>query len=362
MVVLHAVQRGALLGFAIDIFLHDVGVTDDIHDRLLPIVQLVPLVHVDQDFAEGRRLVPTGEVVVLGDLVEAEGFVDGRHRELGRINGAKLQRRIDVATGQKLGRNADLLHDTGAKAEEAHFHALKVGDLLHRLPEPAGGFRRDHAADTAVNVLRRHHLLIDFMAAAMEHPGIVFAEAGAERHRGEEAIGRVLAHVIAGAAPGAVKRAGGDRIEILHARHQRARLEESHADRVFADVRDIFSNAHTCRAEDRNLRTERRVHFPAVTRVIRIGGADGAKRHNGGERASHKGFHYHLGSSSSEPFLDRWHRAYPGTATPTGSAKEPSRRGVTMPFWAASGKAMFRTANKFPRKSAAAHRKAGRQR
>ena len=77
---------------------------------------------------EGRHLVPAREVVVLGDLVEAQRQVHDRHRELGRIDGAELQRLEDFAGLQDLGLHAELLHHVGAEPEEAHLEALEVLD------------------------------------------------------------------------------------------------------------------------------------------------------------------------------------------------------------------------------------------
>ena len=75
---------------------------------------------------ERRHLVPAREVVVLGDLVEAKRQVHHRHRELGRVDGAELQRLENFAGLQDLRRDAELLHHDRAEPEEAHLQALEV--------------------------------------------------------------------------------------------------------------------------------------------------------------------------------------------------------------------------------------------
>jgi hypothetical protein len=52
------------------------------------IFQRVPDLQIDVEIEEGRLLVPAGKLVVFGDFVEAERFVHGRQRKLGRIKPA----------------------------------------------------------------------------------------------------------------------------------------------------------------------------------------------------------------------------------------------------------------------------------
>ena len=160
--------------------------------------------------SEGRHLVPAGEVVVLGDLVEAERQVHHRHRELGGVDGAELQRLEDFAGLQDLRLDAELLHDVGAQAEEAHLQTLEVVDGLDLLAEPAGGLGRDHAAEDGSTLYLRVQLLHELLAAAVAHPAQVLADLRAERHGRVHRESDVLAGEEAEARPGRVERAVGD--------------------------------------------------------------------------------------------------------------------------------------------------------
>ena len=82
-------------------------------------------------------LPPTGVVVVLGDLVEAELLVVIRADPFGRVDGALLQRRIDVAAGN-IGRdNAELGEHRAAEPADAELDALEVFDGVDLLAPPA---------------------------------------------------------------------------------------------------------------------------------------------------------------------------------------------------------------------------------
>ena len=76
-------------------------------------------------------------VVVLGDLGEAELLVVIRTDPLGRVDGALFQRRIDVAAGELLRHDADLLQHLTGDAADAHLEARQIGDGLDLLAEPA---------------------------------------------------------------------------------------------------------------------------------------------------------------------------------------------------------------------------------
>ena len=169
---------------------------------------------------------PAREVVELGDLMEAEIHVHLGHRELGRVDDAALERRVDVGRREQLGRDAELLHHLRAEAEEAHLQPLQLVDRLDLAAEPAGGLRADAEAVDRDQAVLGVDLVAQLVAAAEPFPGEEFAEAGAERHGGEEGERRILAGMIAGRRPARFDRSLGDRIEALERRNQRARLEE----------------------------------------------------------------------------------------------------------------------------------------
>src|SRR3546814_9841215 len=70
--------------------------------------QRLPLVAVHDDLEQRCLLMPSGEVIVLRNLVEAECLVERRVRELGGVDRAEFERRVDVAASQELGGDAEL--------------------------------------------------------------------------------------------------------------------------------------------------------------------------------------------------------------------------------------------------------------
>ena len=93
--------------------------------------------------ANGDLLVPAGEVVVFGDLVETEFDVHSGHRELGSVDHTLFEGRKDVTTGQQLGRHSELLHDTGTKTKETHLKTSQLLKVFDLFLEPAGCFGAD---------------------------------------------------------------------------------------------------------------------------------------------------------------------------------------------------------------------------
>ena len=114
---------------------------------------------------------PAREVVVLGDLVEAVLDVHGGHGEFRGIDHALLQGGEDVAAGQQLGRHPELLHDTGAEAEEAHLQAAQLLQVRDLFPEPAGGLGTDRQAVHLVDARFGIDPLLDLVAAPEHLPG-----------------------------------------------------------------------------------------------------------------------------------------------------------------------------------------------
>ena len=87
-------------GFAVRQGMTNHVATGHFDHRLLLVSHSVPRVEVDKDPRDRCRLVPTGEIVVLGNLEEAEAFVNHRVGELGRVDGAELQGLEDLAAGE----------------------------------------------------------------------------------------------------------------------------------------------------------------------------------------------------------------------------------------------------------------------
>ena len=110
--------------------------------------------------------------------MEAELHVHGGHRELGGVDHAALERRIDVGRRQQLGRDAELLHHLGAEAEEAHLQALQLVDRLDLVAEPAGRLGADAEAVDGDQIVLGVDLVAQLVAAAEPLPGQELAEAG----------------------------------------------------------------------------------------------------------------------------------------------------------------------------------------
>ena len=204
---------------------------------------------------------------MLGDLVEAQVLVDRRHRELGRVDGAQLEGRVDVAARQQLGRHAHLLHHLRAQAEEAHLQALEVVERLDGLAEPARTLRRDQVARHPVQVVPVVDLRQQLLAAAVVHPRQRLAGGGAEGHRGEELHRRDLAGPVARRRPPRVDRPGRDGVENLQRRHQRAGLEELELHRPAREHPDALLDHPALVAELDHLAGERARHLPADLRA-----------------------------------------------------------------------------------------------
>ena len=72
---------------------------------------------------------PAGKIVVLGHLIEAVRLVQGRIGELGGVDHATLERRIDVGTGQQLGRTPSLSMTLAPSPKKRIFTPLRSSRL-----------------------------------------------------------------------------------------------------------------------------------------------------------------------------------------------------------------------------------------
>src|SRR5204863_2546109 len=96
---------------------------------------------------------PSGIIIVLRDLHEAELLVVVGADPLGGVDGALFQRRIDVAAGDLLRHAADLGDDGAGKTADPEFEPAEVIHRFDFLPEPAahlGAGRAGRNADAAI--------------------------------------------------------------------------------------------------------------------------------------------------------------------------------------------------------------------
>src|SRR6185312_2138039 len=111
----------------------------------------------------------------------------------GRVDGALLERRVDVAARDELRHDAQLLHDLAGHAADAHLDALEILDALDLLAEPAAHLRARVAARHLIDVVALVELAEELEAAAEELPCVRLARVEAERDRAVERERRILA-------------------------------------------------------------------------------------------------------------------------------------------------------------------------
>jgi hypothetical protein len=147
----------------------------------------------------GTRLPPAREVVVLGDLVEAQLFVVVGADPFGGVDGALLQRRIDVRARDLLRDHAQGGEHRAAETGDAHLDALDVLQRLDLLAEPAAHLHAGVAAGEGDDVVVAVELVEQLLAIAVVDPGVELAGIHAEGNRGADAEGLVLADIVVGA-------------------------------------------------------------------------------------------------------------------------------------------------------------------
>src|SRR6185437_17017393 len=104
--------------------------------------------------------------VVLRDLLEAELLVVIGADPFGRVDRALLQRRIDVAAGELLRHDADLLQNLARDTADAEFQSREIGDGLDLLAKPAAHLGAGVAAGKADHGKLLEELVAEFLAAA----------------------------------------------------------------------------------------------------------------------------------------------------------------------------------------------------
>jgi hypothetical protein len=121
----------------------------------------------------------------------------------GGIDGALLQRLVDVGARQLLRGDAELGDDGSGKAADAHLQALQVVDGVDLLAEPAAHLGHGVAGEQPVDVVLGVEGVHQRLAAAIQPPGILHAAVEAERHGAAEGERRVRGvHVVGGRVAG----------------------------------------------------------------------------------------------------------------------------------------------------------------
>ena len=198
------------------------GLAGSADDLLQVLGQGLELLLAHDQLGSLGRLGEAGDVVVLGDLVEAQRQVVVGTDELGSVQRAGLHGLEDVAGGQVHHRHAHLLPDLATQAGRTHAQALHVGHGLEFLAEPAAGLNAGVAGQEALHAELVIDLVPQRLGAHDVDPGRHLGGRHAVGHAGEEGQGRALVHPVIGGAVAHLGRAFDDGIQRLQGRHHLA--------------------------------------------------------------------------------------------------------------------------------------------
>src|SRR5882724_5242953 len=121
--------------------------------RLIVFRQGIPLLEIDDVVSLAGALPPARIIIILCHLHEAELFVVIGADPLGGIDGAFLQRRVDIPTCDLLRYAADLRNDGAGETANAEFETFEVFDRFDFLAEPAAHLRAGAAGWNAYAVV-----------------------------------------------------------------------------------------------------------------------------------------------------------------------------------------------------------------
>ena len=199
---------------------------------------------VDEKIELGTPFPPAGVVVVLGDLVETELLVVVRAHPLRRVDRALFQRRIDIAAGDLLRHDAELLQRQAAGASDPHLEALEVGDRLDLLAKPAAHLRAGVAGREAHDVVFLEEVVVELAAPAVVHPRVLLSAIHAKRNRAAERERRVLAEEVIGRRVAALHRRVLHGVDDAERRHDLATREYLDLELVVGSRRDGLAQHH----------------------------------------------------------------------------------------------------------------------
>src|SRR6185437_8174744 len=134
-------------------------------------------------------------------------------------------RRIDVAAGELLWNDPDLLQHLPGNAADAKLQSRKIGNRLDLLAEPAAHLGAGVAAGKSDHIVLLEELVAEFHAAALIPPGVLHTRIEPEWHRRIDGEGRILADIIIGNGMAHLDGVLGRRVERLQPRNDFASLE-----------------------------------------------------------------------------------------------------------------------------------------
>ncbi len=194
-------------------------------------------------------LPPAGCVVERRDFIESQLFIVIRAYPFSRIDGAFLQRGVNVAPGNLLRHDTQLLHDAPSKTTDSHFQTMHVLRGFDLATEPAAHLAAGVATHEVNNAVLGKKITHQLPTTALIHPSGLLTSGQTKRHRRIKSESRVLAEVVVRRRVTHLHRA---RLNCIHYLQRRYQLTAGkHADIEFAVGQRRYALGHNLsRAED----------------------------------------------------------------------------------------------------------------
>src|SRR5215510_2655848 len=137
----------------------------------------------------------------------------------GTINGAFLERGIDVAARDLLRYHPDPLHNLAGEASQPEFQTLEIVHFGDLLTEPAAHLRIGIATRHTVAIEAFEEFVQEIQSTRLQHPGILHAAAHAEGQRRAKHERVIFAEVVVKRGMTTLDSRVLDRIDHLKARN-----------------------------------------------------------------------------------------------------------------------------------------------
>ena len=212
-------QRARVIGIHVRSHVVIAGLGAHLDNFLQILGQRLQLGLVHRHFGGQPRLDEAGEVIVLGDLVEAQRQIVIGADEFGGVERARLQRGKDFARRQIGHRRAELCPHLPAQPRRSEAQPLQVRHPGQLVAEPAARLRAGIARQEPLQPELVVDFVPDFLPAQITPPGRQLPAGHAKRHAGEKAQSLPLVLPVIGRAVAQLGRAVDHRIERLQPRH-----------------------------------------------------------------------------------------------------------------------------------------------
>src|SRR5262249_56656040 len=114
---------------------------------------------------------------------------------LGCVDGPLLQRWVNVAAGDLLGHDTELLQRLAGPAADAELQSIEILDGFDLLSKPSAHLRAGIASDKTMDVRFLGEFVHEFHAVAVVKPGILLAGGWGGRDGTAQRPGRILSHL-----------------------------------------------------------------------------------------------------------------------------------------------------------------------